>query len=121
MVPPAVPLALLATLVSCRLALAATGVGTVTVPGGVGSGVVLVPAAVFVTTPVLAVTVALTTMVRVWPSARLLVVMRLVEASTSTTAPLLELAPMRLRPALSTSVIVTFWAVLGPRLTSVTV
>jgi hypothetical protein len=81
MVPPAVPLALLATLVSCRLALAATGVGTVTVPGGVGSGVVLVPAAVFVTTPVLAVTVALTTMVRVWPSARLLVVMRLVVAS----------------------------------------
>ena len=42
---------------------AATGVGTVTVLFGVGSGVVLVPAAVFVTTPVLAVTIALSTIV----------------------------------------------------------
>ena len=57
MVAPAVPLALLATLVSVRLALEATGVGTVTVLPGLGSGVVLVPAAVLVTTPVLAVTV----------------------------------------------------------------
>ena len=115
------PVAALATLVRVRSALEATGIGTVTVPGGVGSGVVLVTAAELVTTPVLAVTVALTTMVSVAPTARLLVLMRLVLASTSVGAPLLEVAPMRLSPALSTSVSVTSSAVLGPRFTSVSV
>ena len=47
--------------------------------------------------------------------------MRLVLASTSVGAPLLEVAPMRLSPALSTSVSVTLLAVLGPRFTSVSV
>ena len=120
MVPPCVPKLLEATLVSVRSALVATGVATVTVLLGVGSGVVLVPAAVLVTVPLVAVTVALTTSVRVWPMLSE-VVPAIVDAPVLVLAPLLVLALMKLKPALSTSVIVTFSAVLGPRLTSVTV
>ncbi len=122
MVPPAVPLAALATLLSTRSALAATGVGTVTVPGGLGSGVVLVPAAVFVTLPVVAVTVAFTTIVRVWPAARVAAVaVAPLALLFNRLPPVTTGVPLSVRPALSTSVIVTFCAVLGPRFTSVTV
>ena len=77
MVEPAVaePAPTLDTLVSVKSALEATGVTSVTVFVGVGSGVVLLPTAVFVTEPLAElVTVALTTSVKVWPSARLAVV-----------------------------------------------
>ena len=120
--PPAVPWLLEATLERVRSALEATGVTTVAVLlPGVGSAVVLVPAAVLVSVPLVAVTVTLTKSVRVWPIARLLTTALALEPAMVTVAPFgLEIAP-RLMPALSTSVIVTFCAVLGPRLTSVTV
>ena len=63
---PAVALpVVLITLVSVKLAWSNTGVATVTVLFGEGSGVVVVPAAVFVTVPVVALTVAWITMVKV--------------------------------------------------------
>ena len=93
-----------------------------TVLAALGSGVVLVPTAVLVMLPVLAVTVALTTSVRVWPSARLAVVAPTVPPTAAPVAVVwLELLLIKLRPALKMSVIVTFWAVLGPKLTKVTV
>src|SRR6218665_796148 len=115
MVEPAVATLLEATLVSVRSALDATGVGTVTVLPGTGSGVVLVPAAVLVTLPLEAVTVAFTTTVRVWPMLRE-VVPAVVVWPALLAAPLLVAALMKDRPAPSTSVIVTFSAVEGPRL-----
>ncbi|MES2324810.1 MAG: hypothetical protein V4633_21335 [Pseudomonadota bacterium] len=99
-----------------------TGVTTVTVLTGVASGVVLVPTAVFVTLPLAELlTVALTISVSVWPSARLAVVITLVLVPMIVTAPLLLVAVPIVSPALRMSVKVTFCAVLGPRLTSVTV
>ena len=94
MVLPAVPLALEATLLMVSSELEATGVTTVAVLlPGVGSGVVLVPAAVLVTFPVVAVTVALTTRVRVWPMLSDVVTM-LVLWPALTGAPLLLLELM---------------------------
>ncbi len=116
------PLPTLATLVTVRSATLATGTTTVTVLlPGVGSGVVDVPAAVFTALLKAAVTVALTTRVSVWPTARLVVPITLVPVPTSVVAPLLLLALMNDRLVPSTSVSVTFCATLGPRLTSVTV
>ncbi len=113
----------LVTLVSVRSAPAATGITTVTVLlGGLGSGVVLVPAAVFVTLPLVAVTVAFTTTVRVSPAARLATVaVAPLALLVNRLPPVTTGVPLSVRPALSTSVIVTFCAVLGPRFTSVTV
>ena len=110
-------------MVSVRSATLATGVTTVTVLLGVLSGVVLVPAAVFVTLPLAELlTVALTISVSVWPSARLVVVAPTVPPTAApVTVPLLPLELTSVKPALRMSVIVTFSAVLGPRLTSVTV
>src|SRR6187402_3539065 len=121
MVLPAVPWVVLATLVTCRSAAEETGtVNVVVLLGVVGSGVVLVPTAVSVTRPVVAVTVALTTSVRVPPTARVVVVAAaLAPAIVVVTLLLLEL--MKVWPADRKSVTVTFCATLGPRLTSVTV
>ena len=112
----------LATLVSVKSALAPTGVTTVTVLFGLGSVVVAVTPAVLVTEPpVAAVTVALTTRVKVWPSAKLVVPAVVLAPALATATLPLVLALIKLRPALSTSLIVTFWAVLGPKLTTVMV
>ena len=112
----------LATLVVVKSALVPTGVTTVTVLLGVGSGVVLVPTAVLVMLPVEAVTLALTTRVRVWPRAKLAVVAPTLPPTAAPVAVVwLELALIRLKPALKMSVMVTCWAVLGPKLTTVTV
>ncbi len=121
--PPAVTLALDATLVTVRSATLATGVTRVTVFVGVGSGVVEVPTAVLVTLPLAELlTVTLTTRVSVWPSARLVVVAPTVPPTRApVTVPLLPLELTSVSPALRMSVIVTFCAVDGPRLTSVTV
>jgi hypothetical protein len=101
---------------------AATGVGTVTVLFGLGSGVVLVPAAVFVTTPALAVTVALITIVSACPTPKLATVaVAPLELLATRFPPLTIGVPMSVRPVLITSVSVTFSATLGPRFTSVTV
>jgi hypothetical protein len=97
------------------------GTTTVTVLVGVGSGVVLVPTAVFVMLPVAAVTVAFTISVSVWPTARLALPTTVVLVPTCVGVPLLLLELIRLKPALSMSLIVTFCATLGPRFTSVTV
>ena len=108
-------------MVMLKSALLATAVTTAAVLlPGVLSGVVLVAAAVLVMLPVAAVTLALTIRVRVWPMARLSVAAVALEPATLV-VPWLELALIRLRPALITSVIVTFWALLGPKLTTVTV
>ena len=93
MVLPTVVLALEATLVRVRSATLPTGVATVTVLVGVGSAVVLVPLAVLVTVPLVAVTVALITSVRVWPMLKL-VVPAVVLCPALATAPLLVLALM---------------------------
>ena len=122
MVEPIVPMALEATLVTLRSALVATGVTTalVLLPG-VGSGVVLVPMAVLVTLPVLLVTVAVTTRLSVWLSARLAAVaIAPVLLVLKSKPPVTTGVPDRLKP-FKTSVSVTFWAVLGPKLTSVKV
>ena len=89
---------------------------------GVGSVVLELTLPVLVTlVPLAAVTVALTTKVNVWPSAKL-VVPAVVLAPLLATATLpLVVALIKLRPALNTSVRVTFRAVLGPKLTTVTV
>ena len=73
--------------------------------------------------PLVAVTVALTTSVRVWPIVRLVVpAVVLWPMVTAARSPLVTALPLtRLKPALNMSVMVTFSAVLGPRLTSVTV
>ena len=113
-------LALEATLVSVRSATLPTGVTTVTVLVGVGSAVVLVPTAVLVMLPTVAVTEALTISVKVWPSARLAVVAAAL-APAIVVVPLLPEALIRLSPALRMSVSVTLSAVLGPKLTKVTV
>lgn len=109
------------TLLTLKSALVVTGVttGAVLFPG-TGSGVLLVPAAVLVTLPVDAVTVALTTRVRVCPMAKLVVTAAALDPG-AVTVVWLELALIKLKPALSTSVRVTFCAVLGPKLTNVTV
>ena len=121
MVEPLVPLLLEATLVTLRSALVTTGVTTVLVLlPGVGSAVVLVPLAMLVTEPVLAVTVALTISVKVWLIARLAVVAAAL-APAIVVVPLLPEALIRLSPALRMSVSVTLSAVLGPKLTKVTV
>ena len=107
-----------------RSALAPTRLGTVAVLlPGVGSAVVLVPMAVLVMLlPKAALTLAVTTSVRVWPSARLAVVAPTVPPTAAPVAVLwLELLLIKVSPALRTSVMVTFWAALGPKLTSVTV
>ena len=109
-------------MVSVRSACVVTGVTTVTVLLGVGSGVVLVPTAVLVMLPVLAVTVALSTRVSVPPMAKLATVaVAPVALLLERLPPVTTGVPLRLRPALSKSVSVTFNAVLGPRLTRVTV
>ena len=123
MVEPAVavPAPTLATLVSVRSALLTTGVTTVTVLVAVGSGVVLVPTAVLVMLPLAdEVTEALSTSVKVWPSARLAVVAAAL-APAIVVVPLLPDTLIRLSPVLRMSVSVTLSAVLGPKLTSVTV
>ncbi len=110
-----------ATLVTVRSATLATGTTTVTVFVGVGSGVVDVPAAVLVTLPLAELlTVALTISVSVWLRARLAVVAP-TEAPATVVVPLFPLELSRVSPALRMSVNVTFCAVDGPRLTSVTV
>ena len=122
MVEPAVPLVLEATLVTLRSALLPTGVTSVTVLlAGVGSGVVLVPTAVLVTLPVVAVTVALSTRVKVWFRPRLAMVAVAPLGLVPLSVPFVTGVPDRLRPALRMSVSVTLSAVLGPKLTSVTV
>ncbi|MCY1183077.1 hypothetical protein D9M73_236680 [compost metagenome] len=100
-----------------------TGVTTVAVLfPGVLSGVVLVPTAVFVTFPVVAVTVAFTTRVKVAPEASVVAVAAaLAPATVAVPLPPVLLALISDRPALITSVKVTFCATLGPRFTSVTV
>ena len=70
---------------------------------------------------VAAVTVAFTISVSVCPTARLVLPTTVVLVPTCVGVPLLLLALIRLRPALSMSLIVTFCATLGPRFTSVTV
>ena len=116
-----VPLPLEATLVTLKSALEATGVTTalVLLPG-TGSAVVLVPLAVLVTEPELAVTVAVSTKVKVWLIAKLAVVAIAPVVLVLNSVPLLTGVPARLKP-LSASVSVTFSAVLGPKLTSVSV
>ena len=96
------------------------GVTTVTVLVGAGSGVVLVPTAVLVMLPTEAVTEAFITKVRVWLIAKLAVVAAAL-APAIVVVPLLPDALIRLSPVLRMSVSVTLSAVLGPRLTSVTV
>lgn len=109
------------TLVSVKLALMSTAVTTVTVLlAEMPSAVVLVPKAVLVMLPVLALTDALTINVKVWPIAKLAVNALALEPATVVVA-WLELALIRTKPALITSVIVTFCAIPGPKLTSVTV
>ena len=116
-----VPLALEATLLTVKSALEATGVTTVLVLlPGVGSAVVLVPLAVLVTEPVLAVTVAVSTRVKVWLIAKLAVVAVAPLGPELLSTPLVTGVPDRLKP-LRASVSVTFSAVLGPKLTSVKV
>ena len=116
------PWLLEATLLRVRSAALATGVATVAVLlPGVGSAVVLVPAAVLVRVPLVAVTVTLTSSVRVWLMARLLTTALALEPAIVTVAPFGLEALIKVVPEPSTSVIVTFWAVLGPKLTSVTV
>ena len=78
-------------MVRVRSATLPTGVATVTVLVGVGSAVVLVPLTVLVTVPLVAVTVALITMVRVWPTLSE-VVPAVVDCPTLATAPLLVVA-----------------------------
>ena len=122
MVEPAVPLVLEATLVTVKSALVTTGVTTLLVLlPGVGSAVVLVALALLVTLPVVAVTVAVSTRVKVWLIARLVVVATAPVALELNSVPFVAGVPDRLKPALSTSVRVTLSAVLGPKLTSVTV
>ena len=103
-------------------ALAATGLTTVAVLlPGTGSAVAALTPAVLVTEPLAAVTLALTTSVSVWPSAKLLVpAVVLAPELDAATLPLV-LALMKLKPALSTSVIATLTAGLDPKLTTVTV
>ena len=114
-------LALEATLVTLKSALEATGVTTalVLLPG-TGSAVVLVPVAVLVTEPALAVTVAVSTKVKVWLIARLAVVAVTPPVLVPLSTPLVTGVPDRDRP-LSASVKVTLSAVLGPKLTKVSV
>ena len=110
-----------ALMLMARSALVITGVATVTVLFGLGSTVVALTPAVLVTEPLAAVTAALTTRVRVWPRARLVVpAVVLAPALLVATLPLV-LALIKLKPVLSTSAMLTFWAVLGPKLTTVTV
>ena len=93
-----------------------------TEPAASDPAVALVPAAVFVTTPELAVTVALITIVSVWPTPRLAAVaVAPLALLASRLPPVTTGVPLSVRPALITSVSVTFCATLGPRLTSVTV
>ena len=121
MVCPAVAFTALATFVTVRSALLATGTTTVLVFPGVGSAVVLVPPALLVTLPVDAVTVAFTTSVSVAPLARLVATaVALLPAYVTVPLPPVLLALIRLKPAPSTSVNVTFCATDGPRFTSVT-
>ena len=112
-----------ALIVMPTLALLATGVtSAVVLLPGVGSGVWLAPAAVLVTLLVLAVTVALSTKVRVWFRPKLAVVAVAPPALLAlSTPPVTTGVPDSVRPALKMSVSVTFTAVLGPKLTSVTV
>ena len=116
------PVALLATLVTVRSELVSTGTTTVAVFEGVGSAVVLVPTAVFVTSPVLAVTVASTTKVKVCPMLKLFATAAaLAPATVVVPLPPVLLALINERPALKMSVKVTFAAALGPKFTNVTV
>ena len=111
-----------ALMVIATSALAPTGVTTVAVLFGVGSVVVALTPAVLVTLVALAaVTVAFSTRVKVWPSAKLVVPAVVLAPRLATATLPLVLALIKLRPALKTSLIVTFWAVLGPKLTTVTV
>ena len=122
MVEPLVPLLLEATLVTVKSALVTTGVTTLLLLlPGVGSVVPLVPLALLVTLPLVAVTVAVSTRVKVWLSARLVVATAPLLLELKSAPPVTTGVPDRLKPALSTSVRVTLSAVLGPKLTSVTV
>ena len=99
-----------------------TGVTTLLVLlPAVGSAVPLVALALLVTLPLVAVTVAVSTRVKVWLSARLAVLATAPVALELNSVPFVAGVPDRVRPALSTSVRVTLSAVLGPKLTSVTV
>lgn len=87
-----------------------------------GSGVVEVPNAVFDTLLVPGLIVALTTRVSVLPEFKLFATAVALEPATVVVPlPPVLLALTRVKPELMTSVKVTFCAVLGPRLTNVTV
>ena len=79
------------------------------------------PTAVLVMLPVVAVTVALSTSVSVWPTLRVAVVAATLPPTVVVPPGLLVLDENRVCPADRMSVKVTFCAALGPRLTSVTV
>lgn len=119
--PPDVAVALDATLVNTKFALATTGLATVAVLfPGVESAVVLVTRAVLVTLPVDAVTNAVNVKVMVWPEARLAKV-TVAPPGALDTDPKFDPASKTTNPARTTSVNVTLSATLGPKLTTVTV